>query len=121
MAPQRRGAVSVMRTAKLKDMVKGWFVGDFEPSLLRTKAFEVGVKTYKQGDREAWHYHAIVSEITVVVSGEVEMAGQTYGPGDIIELAPGEGTAFLAKTDATCVVVKTPSAGNDKRFDGAPT
>lgn len=29
-------------------MTKGWFVGDFEPSILKTKNCEVGVKSYKK-------------------------------------------------------------------------
>ena len=41
-----------MKTAKLEDMVKGWFVGNFEPSLLKTNDVEVAVKSYKKGDYE---------------------------------------------------------------------
>jgi hypothetical protein len=33
-------------------MVKGWFVGDFDPSVSRSKDVEVGVKHYRAGDRE---------------------------------------------------------------------
>lgn len=33
-----------MRTARLEDMVKGWFVGNFEPTLIKTNDVEVAVK-----------------------------------------------------------------------------
>jgi quercetin dioxygenase-like cupin family protein len=95
-------------------MVKGWFVGDFAPGALRTKAAEVGVKRYRAGEREAWHYHKVAIEITLVLDGEVEMAGSRHRPGDIIRLEPGERTDFLAVTDATTVVVKLPSVLGDK-------
>ena len=46
-----------MKIHKLKDMVKGWFVGNFEPSLYKTHLVEVGVKEYKAGDKEVGHAH----------------------------------------------------------------
>lgn len=98
-------------------MTKGWFVGDFEPHVLRTDSVEVGVKHYKAGDRENWHYHKIATEITVVVSGEVEMSGKRFTSGDIIVMEPGEGTDFRAVTDAVNAVVKLPGAKNDKYLE----
>lgn len=104
----------------LSEMVRGWFVGDFAPTLYRTQAVEVGVKTYRRGDAEAWHLHKIATEITVVVSGEIEMSGKRYGAGDIVVVPPGEGTDFVALTDCTNVVVKLPGATGDKYgADGA--
>jgi quercetin dioxygenase-like cupin family protein len=103
-----------MNTANLKDMVKGWFVGGFNPTAYSTEACEVGVKTYKQGDSEGAHYHKVATEITLVLSGKVTMRDQVWEAGDIIVLEPGEVTAFEAMTDATTVVVKVPGALNDK-------
>ena len=48
-----------MKVAKLDDMIKGWFVGNFEPTLLKTNDVEVAVKRYKKGDYEDRHYHKI--------------------------------------------------------------
>src|SRR5205085_6148550 len=79
-----------MKTAKLEDMVRGWFVGDFNPTLIRTQDVEVGVKSYEAGAHEKWHYHKIATEVTVIISGEVEMNGKRYGKGDIIVIEPGD-------------------------------
>ena len=103
-----------MKTARLEDLVKGWFVGNFEPTLYRTKDVEVAVKSYKAGDREDAHYHKIATEITVIVSGRVRMNGVEYGAGDIVVMAPGDVTDFEALTDAVNAVVKLPGANNDK-------
>ncbi|MDR2935126.1 MAG: hypothetical protein LBV70_04510 [Candidatus Adiutrix sp.] len=108
-----------MRAAKLAEMTRGWFVGDFEPTLYRTGEVEVAVKTYKAGEVEAAHYHAIATEITVVTGGMVEMNGVRYGPGDVIILEPGEVADFRALTDAVSTVVKIPGAANDKYIPGA--
>lgn len=101
----------------LQDMVKGWFVGNFEPTAFKTNAVEVGIKHYQSGDYEKSHYHKIATEITVVQKGIVEMNGIQYGDGAIIKLVPGISTDFKAITDVTTIVVKIPGANNDKYFN----
>jgi quercetin dioxygenase-like cupin family protein len=103
-----------MKFAKLDDMTRGWFVGDFTPTALPTQGCEVAYRHYKAGDKEAAHFHRVATEVTLVVAGTVRMAGRELGPGDIIALEPGEATDFVAITDATNVVVKVPGALNDK-------
>jgi mannose-6-phosphate isomerase-like protein (cupin superfamily) len=103
-----------MRTARLQDMTKGWFIGEFTPSLHPTRDVEVAVKHYRAGDAEAAHYHKIAREFTAIVSGSVRMNGRTFNAGDIIIIEPGEVTDFQAVTDAVTTVVKIPGAPNDK-------
>lgn len=103
-----------MEQYHLKDMTKGWLIGDFDPAAVHTKDFEFAVKYYQAGDEEAWHYHKAAKELTVIISGTVEMCGQTFGPGDIVVLNPGEGTAFRALTQAVTACVKIPSVAGDK-------
>jgi anti-sigma factor ChrR (cupin superfamily) len=103
-----------MRTARLENMVKGWFVGNFDPTLIRTNDVEVAVKYYRQGEHEARHHHKIATEITVIVSGKVRMNGVEYSAGDIIMIEPNQSTDFLVLEDAVTTVVKYPGANNDK-------
>ena len=104
-----------MKLFKLNDMKKGWFVGNFEPSIFKNSQFEVAIKTYKKGDYELSHTHKVAHEITAVTEGTVRMADTILNAGDIILIEPGEFVAFecLSET-ATNVVVKYPSAQNDK-------
>ncbi len=103
-----------MKTAKLDDMTRGWFVGDFEPTLYKTQDCEVAVKTYAAGDYEEKHYHKVATEISVVIYGKVRMFGIEYEKGDIIIAEPGDETDFTALTEAQMCVVKVPGAKNDK-------
>jgi hypothetical protein len=103
-----------VKHAKLAEMVKGWFVGDFNPVVLRTAGVEVAVKHYRAGDREDLHHHRVATEVTVIVSGSVRMLERIWSAGDIVVIEPGEATAFEALTDAVNVVVKLPGAKNDK-------
>ena len=103
-----------MRSAKLADMVKGWFVGNFEPTLYRTNDVEVAVKEYNAGDYESAHYHKISTEITVIQSGRVKMFDKIFESGDIIVVEPNEATDFTAIENTVTVVVKLPGVNNDK-------
>ena len=109
-----------MELHKLAHMTKGWFIGNFQPSLFITNDFEVAVKYYSAGDLEDQHYHKISTEYTVIVDGEVEMNDQYFQKGDIIVIKPNESTNFKALTDTTTVVVKMPCADNDKYIGAFP-
>lgn len=99
---------------KLDGMVRGWFVGDFEPSVERSADVEVAVKHYAAGDAEERHVHRVATELTAVVSGRVRMDGAELGAGDIVRIPPGQPSDFLALTDAVVVAVKLPAAAGDK-------
>ena len=103
-----------MKKHNLHDMVGGWFIGHFDPTILKTDDFEVAVKIYKKGDYEENHFHKVATEYTLIMDGEVIMSGENYSSGDIIVIKPNESTDFRALTDVKTVVVKTPSVANDK-------
>jgi hypothetical protein len=98
----------------LQTMEKGWFIGNFVPTLWATNDVEVAVKEYNAGDYEAAHYHKIATEFTVIVNGTVEMNGIPHHSGTIIKVPPHVVTDFRAITNVTTLVVKIPGANNDK-------
>ena len=103
-----------MKLHKLKDMFKGWLVGNFEPSLYTTDDVEVAVKNYTIGDVDEKHYHKIATEITVISKGKVLMNGVEYNEGDVIVIEPGEATDFHALEDTITTVIKIPCVKDDK-------
>lgn len=103
-----------MKIHKLDNFTKGWFVGNFSPTLKETKDFEVAVKYYKKGDKEESHHHKIAEEITLVVYGKCRMNDQILEKGDMAVVAPGESAEFEALEDSSNVVVKIPSVKGDK-------
>ena len=103
-----------MTLSNLNEMTKGWFIGNFEPSLLKTNDVEVAVKSYKKGDKESKHFHKIATEFTVILSGKVRMFDKEFEKDSIIKIEPTEATAFECLEDSVTVVVKFPGANNDK-------
>jgi hypothetical protein len=106
-----------MKKDNLNDFFKGWFIGNFSPTLIKTNEVEVGIKKYKAGDYEPAHHHKVAIEVTVILSGEVEMNGVKYVSDDIIVIDSNESTDFRCLTDVVTVVVKYPGANNDKYVD----
>lgn len=109
-----------MKVDNIDSMIKGWFVGNFEPTLYKTNDVEVAVKEYKKGYAEEKHYHKLATELTVMISGKVKMNDIIYEKGDIIVMEPLEATDFVALEDSVNVVVKIPGANNDK-YLGEPS
>jgi len=103
-----------MKLFKEKNMIRGWFIGDFIPSVFKTDACEVALKRYKIDFYESPHYHKIVTEITLIIKGSVKMNGIEYCEGDIIQIDPGESTDFKALSDVILLAVKIPGIRNDK-------
>ena len=103
-----------MKIHKLDQFTKGWIVGDFSPSILRTKDFEFMVRSYNPGDSEAAHVHKIADEITVVVNGVFLMNGNKLSAGDIIHLSPGDSADFECIEAGATAVIKSPSVMGDK-------
>ena len=103
-----------MEIDNISNMIKGRFIGNFEPSLFRTNDIEVAIKEYKGGDKKNAYFHKNVTEIIVVVSGQIRMFNKIWNKGSIIIAEPGDITSFEAVTDSVNVVVKIPGVNDDK-------
>jgi len=103
-----------MQTYKISDMKGGWFVGNFEPTAYKTKDFEVSFKTHKRNEICEYHYHSIVKEINLLISGKMIMQDKILEEGDIFILEPYEISDPTFLEDCNIICVKTPSA-QDKR------
>lgn len=101
----------------LSNFIGGWIIGDFIPSIINTKLFEIAIKKYKKGDYENKHFHQIAVEITIIVSGKVKMNDTIYNTNDIIYIKQNESTDFLCLDDTITCVIKLPSCVGDKYND----
>lgn len=98
----------------LSEFKGGWFIGDFEPSLLKTKDFEVSVKVHPKGEVWPKHYHKVATEFNCVVAGQVEIDGIVYKKDDIFVIPPMYVVDPTFLYDCTIVCVKTPCVIGDK-------
>ena len=107
-----------MQVSKLSDMWRGWFIGDFEPSVLRTKSFEVGVLEHKAGEQWPAHYHPEGTEYNVLLEGSMNVCNTELSAGDVFVIEPGEVADPTFYQDCKILCVKIPSNPNDKIIVG---
>jgi mannose-6-phosphate isomerase-like protein (cupin superfamily) len=98
-----------MKIIEFKKMKRGWFIGDFEPSVHKTKNFEVSYKIHKKNEKWDIHYHEYVKEINLLIKGEMILQNKKLKTGDIFILEPFEiaNPKFIKECHIICI--KTPS------------
>lgn len=103
-----------MKIVEISDMKGGWFIGAFEPTVLSTSQFEVGVKTYSKGEYHAPHFHKIATEINYLISGKIIANKKEISVGQIFIFEPYEIAECEFLEDTQILVVKVPSSEGDK-------
>lgn len=103
-----------MKVYNIKDFKLGWFIGNFDPSIVKCDNFEIAVKHYIVGENDPPHYHKKSDEITVIISGSARMNGIIYKAGDILFIEKQYVTDFIPLENTITCVVKIPSVINDK-------
>ena len=98
------------------DELKGWFVGIFEPNLIKKDDIEVGIKRIKANTYPDFHYHKIKTEYTILIEGKIicQTIKKVVESGSIIKLYPYEKNDQYFPIDSLILVINTPSIQGDK-------
>lgn len=103
-----------MLTGKLDNMVRGWCIGNFEPSILKTDKFEVGVLLHPKGEKWPAHYHKIATEYNILLKGRMKVCDTELTSGDWFVIEPMEIADPIFYEDCQILCIKTPSDTTDK-------
>jgi quercetin dioxygenase-like cupin family protein len=103
-----------MKFYNIKNMIRGWFIGNFEPSIFKTCDFEVGHHLHTPGAEGQDHYHKIATELNYIVSGKVRVSSRICCDGDFFLYEPGDITDVEFVEDTHLIVIKWPSVPEDK-------
>ena len=110
-----------MYSNKLSNMTRGWFVGDFEPSIYRTNDAESAVRVLEKGYCEQAHFHRAAVKVIVVLSGKLYMFGKEWNEDDIVVFEPGDVSSIKALQDSKIIVMMLPGIKNDKVYVDSET
>lgn len=103
-----------MRREKLKNFTRGWIIGNFDPSILKTDQFEVAVISHHKDEVIPIHYHNDVEEYNVLITGKMIVNNQELSDGDIFILEKKEIVDVKVLEDSKVLCVKIPSIPEDK-------
>lgn len=111
---------SLVRTHKdikihnISDFTGGWFIGQFDPSILKTDQFEVCLKEHKKDEKWPVHFHKIATEYNLLVKGKMLINNKEINPGEIFVLGPYQIADPVFLEDCQVIIVKVPSVPGDK-------
>lgn len=103
-----------MNVTNINDYYRGWLIGNFEPSLIKTDQFEVAVLTHKKNEVWPKHYHKIATEYNVLLEGKMTICGKDINKGDVFVIYPLEVADPIFLEDCKVLCVKVPSVIGDK-------
>lgn len=105
-----------MYSRKLSDMTRGWFVGNFEPTVYTTSDAEASVRRLEKGYCEPCHFHRAVTKIIVVLTGKLRMFEKEWNADDIVVMEPGDISSIEALEDSRITMMIFPGIKNDKVY-----
>lgn len=103
-----------MRRDRIENFTRGWIIGNFEPSILKTSNFEVAVLFHHKDEQIPKHYHQNLEEFNMVLSGKMIVNGHELIDGDIFVLEKRELVDVTVLEDTRVLCVKVPSIPEDK-------
>jgi hypothetical protein len=105
-----------MEVSHISDFKKGWFVGDFEPSIFRNPFFELAHQKHEAGYKTPKHFHKVTTELTYIVKGKMRVGDQILSDGCMFVYEKGEMADSEVIEDVDIVVLRYPSIPTDKYF-----
>lgn len=99
---------------RMDRMIRGWFIGNFEPTILKTPDFEVGYLRHAKGEQWDAHYHVHSIEYNYLIRGSMIIQGKLLKAGDLFVLDKGEVADPEFLEDCELICVKVPSIPSDK-------
>lgn len=96
----------------------GWFVGNFNPSLIESKNLEFGYKRILKNTKPDYHFHKFKTEYTILLEGKIICLDtkRVINPITCIKLSPYEKNDQFFESDSLILVINTPSKKGDKYF-----
>jgi dTDP-glucose pyrophosphorylase len=103
-----------IKTQNLNETVRGWFIGDFEPSFYKTNEFEVGYLFHKKGEKWDVHYHENITEINLLIDGKMILNDIEINKNEVFIINKNEIACPIFLEDCYIICVKTPGILKDK-------
>jgi dTDP-glucose pyrophosphorylase len=93
---------------------RGWFIGNFEPTMYKTSEFEVGFLFHGKGERWDYHYHKEAVEHNFLINGSMILNDVTIPRGSYFKIERNQIACPVFLEDCYIVCVKLPSIPGDK-------
>lgn len=105
----------MIKVGNIYEFDMGWFIGNFEPALVKTKDFEIAIHRHQAKTRGDNHIHKIATEYNFVIDGEVCLDSHiTLRQNSYWVTEPNQSIEVSFREYTTLLVIKIPSVPGDK-------
>ena len=98
----------------INDMFRGWFIGNFEPAVLKNSGFEIGYLLHKQGEKWDTHYHNNIDEVNLLIKGKMILNDIEIRPNEIFVIKHKTIACPIFLEDCYIICIKIPFMVGDK-------
>lgn len=102
-----------MEKINMKEMKRGYFIGNFEPSAYRTDEVEICCKGASKYTLDAGYYRKKDVQFIFLNRGMAEINGIKYKKYDLIKFEPGEVINIFALTNIEMTIIRFPGTKGD--------
>jgi UDP-N-acetylglucosamine diphosphorylase / glucose-1-phosphate thymidylyltransferase / UDP-N-acetylgalactosamine diphosphorylase / glucosamine-1-phosphate N-acetyltransferase / galactosamine-1-phosphate N-acetyltransferase len=110
-----KNIVEPFHEINLSKYMRGWVLGEFEPSLKKTK-YEVGFLHHEKGQQWPYHYHKNSDEINILCQGQMIINDCVISQGDLFVFEKNVISCPQFLQDCDIICIKTVSDKNDKHI-----
>lgn len=96
------------------DMFRGWFIGNFEPAIIKSSGFEIGYLLHKQGEKWDTHYHNNIDEVNLLIKGKMILNDIEIHPNEIFVINHKTIACPIFLEDCYIICIKIPFMVGDK-------
>jgi NDP-sugar pyrophosphorylase family protein len=98
----------------ISDYLRGWIIGNFEPSIKRETRFEIGLLSHFKMEKWAFHYHKESIEINILIEGKMIINNIEINKGNIFIFNKNIIACPIFLEDCKILCIKIPSIPGDK-------
>lgn len=98
----------------LETMFRGWFLGNFEPSVLKHTGLEIGYLLHKKGEKWQTHYHNNIIEVNLLIEGKMILNDIEINKNQIFVIDKKVLACPIFLEDCRIICIKIPSMVGDK-------
>ena len=97
-----------------KDYIRGWVIGNFNPSIKKIKEYEIALLLHKKGEIWDFHYHKEAIEINILLTGKMLLNNIEIVQNEIFIIQKNIIACPFFLEDCNILCIKIPSVPGDK-------
>lgn len=107
---------SIFTNIDINDYLRGWLIGNFNPSIKKETRYEIGLLTHTKMEKWQFHYHKESTEINILIEGKMIINNIEINKGEIFIFNKNTIACPIFLEECKIICIKIPSVPGDKHI-----